>query len=83
MEEEKAFLRASLSFMFLLSFFAFWELAKECTSTEESFSPQWFLSLSCAVGCLCGLIINIVQKAIVGHDEVIRRRRHSSFELKE
>gem|GEM_PF-5645219 len=58
-----------LCLLCLLCFFAFWELARECTSTEESFSPQWFLSLSCAVGCLCDLIINSVQKAIVGYDE--------------
>ena len=38
----------SLSFMS----FAFWELARECTSTEGSFSPQWFLSFAYAVGCL-------------------------------
>ena len=59
----------SLSFVSFVSF-AFWKLARECTSTEGSFSPQWFLSFVYAVGCLCGLIINSVQKAIVGHDEV-------------
>ena len=54
--------------LYVFVFYVFWELARECTSTEGSFSPQWFLSFAYAVGCLCGLIINSVQKAIVGHD---------------